>query len=69
MKKLIVIYVLMLLLTASVALVANTFDSKIVVILLSAVKFILLSYYFMGLVNTHVIWRVFITIFLALFTI
>lgn len=66
------VWILLILLTISTALVSNstiiTAIAALLILVLSVIKFMGVSFYFMELRKAHIFWKVAILIFLFIFT-
>ena len=70
-KHTIVVWILLVLLTVAVGFISSlSLDLAVIIILfLSALKFIGVTFYFMELKRAHVFWKVSILIYLSFFSI
>lgn len=70
-KQIFVVWLVLVFLSAIVAIVSNTLESfnfvLEIIFLLSAVKFLLVSFYFMELQKAHLFWKASLVGFLLLF--
>lgn len=70
-KQIFVVWLVLVFLSIIVAIVSNTLESFNfvieIILLFSAVKFFLVSYYFMELKKAHIFWKASLVAFLLLF--
>ena len=69
MKRSFIVFIALLILVALSAVASNTMgdQAKTIILLLTGVKFILISFYFMDLREAHVFWKIAVSVFLGLF--
>ena len=69
-NRIIIVWVLLLFLTVTAGVISSLSlgDAAIIIIALSVIKFIGVSFYFMELKKAHIFWKISILIYLALFS-
>ena len=66
------VWIVLLLLTITAAVISNNVLAKyapVLIIFLSVLKFLVVSFYFMNLRKAHVFWKVSVIMFVAVFSI